>query len=304
MKLLVAKEFLKNLSPQFVRNIAKEGLKNCRKIRNTITFDLFGKSLQENDIVDCLARVGVKEGDVVLVHSSLSRLGYVEGGAETVVSALLKAVGMKGTIGAPTFWGNTVQYLEGAQTFDVRSSPSILGIISETIRKHPDARRSLHPTHSAAFIGPRAEYLVKNHHLDDTPVGPNSPYMKLVNLEGKILMLGVSLEHLTNFNTIEETIPDFPVKVFLDDPLTFKVTDQRGRQLQVTTYCRCPEVGKKRQSNKMEPLLINRGVLRKEKLGHGDIRILNAKLLHEVLLDLYDRGITQYSSRALRSGCS
>jgi len=298
------KEYLKNLSPQFVRNIAREGLKNYRKLRNIIAFDLFGKSLQENDILDCLKTLGVNEGDVVLVHSSLSRLGYVQGGAETVVSALLKAVGINGTIGAPTFWGNTVQYLEGARTFDVRSSPSILGIISETIRKHPEAKRSLHPTHSAAFTGPSAEYLVKNHHLDNTPVGPNSPYMKLVNLEGKILMLGVSLEHLTNFNTIEETIPDFPVKVFLDDPLTFKVIDQQGMQSEVTTYCRCPEVGKKRQSNKMEPLLIKRGVLRKKKLGHGDIRILNAKLLHEALLDLYDKGITQHCPGAPRSGCS
>jgi aminoglycoside 3-N-acetyltransferase len=234
MNLLIIKEYLKNLSPQFVRNIVKEGLKNYRKLRNKMAFDLRGKSLQENDISYCLKTLGVKEGDDVLVHSSLSRLGYVQGGAETVVSALLRSVGTNGTLGAPTFWGNTVQYLKGARTFDVRNSPSILGIISETIRKYPGAKRSLHPTHSAAFIGTNADYLVKDHHLDNTPVGPNSPYMKLVNLEGKILMLGVSLEHLTNFNTIEETIPNFPIKVFLDDPLTFKVIDQQGMQMEVT----------------------------------------------------------------------
>jgi len=256
MNLLIMKENFKNISPKVVRKLAREGLKVYRDVKNTIAYKFSGNKLYENHITTALRNIEIREGDVVLVHSSLSRLGYVEGGANTVLSGLLKVVGSTGTVGAPTFWGNTSKYVKGARTFDVNNSPSILGTISETIRKHPEAKRSLHPTHSASFIGPLADYLAKDHHLDNTPVGPNSPYMKLVRSNGKILLLGVTLEYLTNFHTIEDITPDIPVKVYLDNPLIFKVLDQKGQELGITTCCQCPEAGKKRQCIKMESYLV------------------------------------------------
>lgn len=296
MSLLTIKEDLKDISPRFVKKSVKASLKTYRKLRNRFQCLLVQRNLTEKDIVGCLKDVGIQEGDVVLVHSSLTRLGIVTGGAQTVVTALLKTVGSLGTIGAPTFWGNTGIYLQGNRTFNVSTSPSILGIISETIRKNPRARRSLHPTHSAAFIGPQAEFLTENHHLDNTPVGgPNSPYMKLIGLNAKILLLGVTLEYLTSFHTIEDLFPDFPYQVYLKEPLVFDVIDKEGQKISVSTYCHDPAMGRQAKGIKMGRYLRENGVVAESQLGNALVMVLQTRLLHETLLALYGKGITMYS---------
>lgn len=295
MNILVWKETLKNMAPKRVRKILRAVLKQYRDVRNVVERGLANRSITTQDIVETVRALGIQEGDTILVHSSLSRLGPVEGGAEAVVAGLLRAVGKSGTIGAPTFWGNTLKYLEGPRRFDVRETPSILGAITEVIRKHPDARRSLHPTHSAAFIGFNAEYLTAEHHKDCTPVGPNSPYFRLISLGGKILLLGVTLEYMTNFHTIEDIVDDFPEKVYLDEKLTFNVIDENGVTMRITTFCHCPKAGDKRQCMKMEPFLKEYGVLRTGRLGHGEAVVVDAQLLHNALLDLFSKGVTMYN---------
>ena len=289
------REQLKNIAPIFIRKLARGGLKKYRKMRNTMDRRLRSEALMQNDILQSLENGGIRQGDVLLVHSSLSRLGYVKGGATTVVAALLSGVGPTGTIGAPTFWGDTTIYQGGNRVFDVKNSPTILGSIAEAIRIHPSAKRSMHPTHSAAFIGPMADYLTKDHHLDNTPVGPGSPYMKLTHVGGRILLLGVTLEYLTNFHTIEDVIPDFPVKVYLAQPLTFKVIDPEGNEFEVSTFCHCPEVSKTRQTLKMEPYLRENNVFNEFPVGRALVKLIEAKKLHDTLLSLYERGITMYN---------
>src|SRR5438034_1294756 len=99
--------------------------------------------------------LGLAPGDTVFVHSSLSRIRHVLGGAGAVVAALLDAVGPKGTIAAPTipYRGSMRAYLESAPLFDLRETPSAMGAISEAIRRHPRAVRSREPTHPVAAIG-------------------------------------------------------------------------------------------------------------------------------------------------------
>ncbi len=295
MKLREIKEDLKDISPIFVRKFIKQGLKTYRKKRNRFAFKIAGKKVTEDDLFECFRKLGIKNGDIVLIHSSLSRLGYVEGGAVAIIEALQRAVGSKGTIGAPTFWGHTTLYLNGQKTFNANESHSILGAVSENIRKHPDAERSLHPTHSAAFVGPAADYLIKNHHLDNTPVGPNSPYHKLAKIRGKILLLGASLEYLTNFHTIENEYSDFCVPIFLEDPITFKVIDREKNVRNVTTYVYDPESNKKAKGIKMGRYLIENNILKERKVGNTTAKLLDAKLLHQTLIKLFENGITMYN---------
>jgi len=295
MNKALLKEQLKNISPVFIRKMIRETLKKYRKTRNIVDSQIVSKELTVEEIVMRLERGGVKKGDVLLVHSSLSRLGHVRGGATTVVEAMLKAVGPEGTIGAPTFWGNTRIYLKGNRVFDVNNSPTILGKIAEVIRLHPHAKRSMHPTHPAAFIGPLADYLTKDHHLDSVPVGHRSPYQKLTQVNGTILLLGVTVEYLTSFHTIEDVIPNFPVRVYLPEPLTFSVIDPEGNKFEASTFCQCPEAGKLRQTLKMEPYLRENNVFSEFNLGRGIVKLIDAKKLHDTLMDLYERDITMYN---------
>jgi aminoglycoside 3-N-acetyltransferase len=142
------------------------------------------------DIVAGLRSMGVQPGDLILVHSSLSSFGHVEGGAETVINALLDAVSPNGTVMAPTF-------NHGAEAvFDPVQSPSYNGAISEAFRKRAPAVRSVHPTHAYAAIGPLASELCAGH-LEAGTFGMESPLGKLARRGGWIIMLGVGMNRCT-----------------------------------------------------------------------------------------------------------
>lgn len=154
------------------------------------------------DIVQGLSSVGVRSGDVVFVHSSLSSFGYVEDGADTVIDALLEAVDATGTVAVPTFtWGDF--HDKTGVTFDMRSTPSETGRITEVFRRRPAAIRSAHICHSVAAIGPHAPALTR-----DTPsvFGPEGPFATLIELNAWNLFLGVSFGCCTALHAVEETM--------------------------------------------------------------------------------------------------
>jgi aminoglycoside 3-N-acetyltransferase len=151
-----------------------------------------------------LSGLGVRQGGVLLVHSSLSALGHVPGGAETVIRGLLQALGPEGTLLLPTL---TYEHVTPKHPiFDVRRTPSNVGIIPETFRLRPGSMRSIHPTHSVAAVGPLARELLADHVLDTTPCGDNSPFHRLPHVHGQILMLGCGLRPNTSMHAIEEVI--------------------------------------------------------------------------------------------------
>jgi aminoglycoside 3-N-acetyltransferase len=148
-------------------------------------------SVTQDDIAEALRRLGLVQGDLVQVHSSLSSFGHVEGGADAVVDAVLEAVGPEGTVMVPTFNHGS------EDVFNIRTSPSTNGAITNALRLRPEAHRSLHPTHPTAAIGPLAELLTRDH-LPAGTFGIASPLGKLAAMGGKVLLLGVGM----NTNTM------------------------------------------------------------------------------------------------------
>jgi aminoglycoside 3-N-acetyltransferase len=138
------------------------------------------------DIIAGVRAIGLREGDVAQVHSSLSSFGYVEGGADAVVDALLEVLGPEGTLMMPTF--NHGRF----DVFDIRTTPSVNGAITEALRKRPEARRSMHPTHAYAAIGRHAEHLTSEH-LELLTFDERSPLGKLSDMGGCVLLLGVGM---------------------------------------------------------------------------------------------------------------
>jgi aminoglycoside 3-N-acetyltransferase len=156
-------------------------------------------------LVADLGALGLTDGDVVLVHSSLSGLGWVEGGAETVVDALLAAVGEAGTVLFPTLTGTEQDGPDHPPVIELAKSPCWTGTIPEAGRKRPEAIRSVHPTHSVAAIGERAEEYTRGHEASRTPCDNHSPYVRLMEEGGKILFLGgVTHESNTTLHALEE----------------------------------------------------------------------------------------------------
>lgn len=145
-------------------------------------------SVTQQEIEQGLRSIGLEEGDIVVVHSSLSSFGHVEGGAEIVVDALLDVIGKYGTLIVPTHTYN-------ADPFDAKTTPSVCGAITEAVRNRPNAVRSQHPTHSMAAIGRYAEELTDCHEYAHA-FGEGSPLYNVLERNGKILLIGVT--HVSN----------------------------------------------------------------------------------------------------------
>ncbi|MHB0999163.1 MAG: AAC(3) family N-acetyltransferase [Armatimonadota bacterium] len=151
--------------------------------------------------ISALKHAGVDAGRSILVHSSFKAMNC-PGTPDDVIDALLETVGPSGTLAVPTHTWDIVNAKQ--PVFDVLLSPSHVGAITNFVRRRPDAVRSLHPTHSVAAIGPRAVELTSAHECHDTPCSRTSPYGRIVDWDGLIIMLGVSLLYNTTFHGVEE----------------------------------------------------------------------------------------------------
>jgi aminoglycoside 3-N-acetyltransferase len=226
----------------------------------------------KEDIVTGLNNLGLKAGDTALVHSSLSRFGLVTGGVDTVIDALLQAVAPDGTVMVPTLTGSEKLCVENPPVFDVKESPCWTGKIPETFRKRIAAVRSLHPTHSVSAIGSKAKYFTSGHETSITPCGLNSPYHKLAISNGYVLMLGVDLECCTLFHTAEE-LADVDYVNQKDFVLAaVKGYDGTERKLKLKIH----KYGDERNFQKMENIFIEKGILKKGKIGNAEIRLIKA----------------------------
>lgn len=178
------------------------------------------------DLVRDLKKMGVNPGDLLFVHSSLKSLGFVEGGPETVISALLEAVGAEGTVMLPTYYMPGGGILSTCQIpnyeFDPRVHGSNMGALPDAFLKFPDVHRSIHPTHSVSAIGKHAKYLTEAHHLAPSVFGEGSPWERCWKLNGKIFGLGISMGPVTFYHLLEDRIGDaFPLPVRM--PKVFKM---------------------------------------------------------------------------------
>jgi len=223
------------------------------------------------DIVDGLRALGLRVGNTALVHSSLSSLGYVEGGADAVIDALLEVVGLEGTILVPTLTGSEALSADRPPIYDPARTPCWTGLVPETFRQRPEAVRSLHPTHSVAAIGARAQDLTSGHEYSITPCGPDSPYGRLVALKGCILFLGVTHHCNTTLHHVEEIV-GVPYHM---QPGLVAARVRRGNAVEVI-HVMIHRYGARRDFERLEPLFRERGIQCDGMVGQAHVRLIDA----------------------------
>jgi aminoglycoside 3-N-acetyltransferase len=188
-------------------------------------------ALTRRSLAVTFSGLGLGAGDVVLVHASLSSLGFVVGGAVAVVQALLDTVGTAGTVVVPTFtagncdpsrwtltrgrgvrpdWWPAVR--EHLPPFDPRVTPSEnMGAVAETVRTWPGSVRSSHPQTSFAAVGPVATSLMSGH-PPECHLGPGTPLARLTAQRAKVLLLGVPYAVCSAFHLAEYQQPAPPTR--------------------------------------------------------------------------------------------
>ena len=128
------------------------------------------------------------------------------------------------------FTGSAVEYARSHQIFDVLRTPSRMGLLTELFRRSPGVVRSVHPTHPVAVLGRPANDIVYEHYRSVTPCGVASPFGRLHERQGKILLLGTDISVLTFYHTVEELLEDsFPVSPFTKEVFHLYSKDDAGQ---------------------------------------------------------------------------
>jgi aminoglycoside 3-N-acetyltransferase len=226
----------------------------------------------------------------------------VNGGPDTVIDALLETVGPGGTLVFPTFTlvpGMKETLDSDSFVFDPQTSPSTVGKITEVFRMRPGARRSEHPTHSVAALGPLAGTITESHLEQGNNFGEGTPFARMLEHDVKVLGLGVNFSFITYYHVYEDfNLDKFP-GVYL--PQKFKSRIKRGDEIvEVWVKCHSPEFHKRRIDKTPEiesyfaSFYKSEGVAHVGKVGNSTSWWIRASDVMRCLETLYERGVTIY----------
>lgn len=214
--------------------------------------------LTRNEISTELTALGLCRGDIVLLHSSLSSLGFVDGGADALIDAFLSVLGPEGTLVVPTF---------GA-----------LGIVTERLRVRPEAVESCHPKARVAALGKDARELCADHWKADTAHGHGTPYTRIAEKGGYVCLLGVDQDRNTTLHTVEALL-ELP---YLNT--TPEVTFETPEGTVTRSWKYFP--GPHRDFIGLDRALRESGKLRTRRIGNAVVRLIRGRDLIEIARDI------------------
>ena len=224
-----------------------------------------GRMISKARLVADLRAIGLRRGMMVMVHSSLSKIGPVAGGPETVVEALLTAIGRTGTLVMPSFNHHE------AYVYNPLTTPTKNGAIPDAMWRRPDAVRSLQPSHPVAAIGPDAAALCAGH-LEAGIWGADSPIGRLIRRGGYVLSIGVTQASSTAYHVAEVSMEGGCLAAFAR-PERVVTADGTVREVLGSAWrdggCPVPPA-------KLDAALDRRGLRRHGKIGGADSTLVKA----------------------------
>jgi len=234
-----------------------------------------------DELISNFKKLGVVKGDVLLVHSSYKSFGGVEGGPQTVINALKSILTEDGTLIVPTF---NYDFCQG-KSYDVKTTPSKMGIITEIVRADPNSKRTLDPVFSFAILGKHRDYLTNLE--NDHSFGANSVFEKLRELDAKIMIIGLAYnESVTFFHHIEETQRcDYRYfKEFRGKIIDYENTE---RDCKITLFVRDIERGVQNSVDTMGLIMEQENIVKKKIIiGKSEIKLMKAN-------DVYKRTVAE-----------
>lgn len=239
--------------------------------------------IRKQDMVAQLEQLGIQKGMLLLVSADTSLMGYLLGGCQALIEALMEVVGFEGTIVMPCFTPQLLdpackdsalkrQYWaearEGAYPFDKKlSEPYGSDPLVYQFLRNDAVARSYHPLYSFAAWGKYAKLICDKHPLHFA-LGKDSPLGKIVELNGYCLMLGCGYEGCTMFQMARYNGELFPVRI-VSAPITTNNETQWKNMLDV-------ELSTKHFSEIGE-VLEDKHVVKTGYLGNGRCQLCSAR---------------------------
>ncbi len=234
--------------------------------------------IDKEDIKRDLKKLGIKPGDKIMVHSSLSSIGHVKGGPGTVCRALMETVTDKGVLMMPSFNHDKPFRKGGPGYYSPLETPTSNGTIPQRFWQMKNVFRSLNPTHPFAVWGKDAESYVKNHHKVIT-MGKGSPMHLLEQKGGKVILVNVTgantfhhvVEMTNNVPCLGKRTEEYPVKL------------PSGKMIKLRTWGwrngPCPV----NDSEAYIPVMKKKGLIKQGKIGNAKTLVFKMKDSRQVI---------------------
>jgi aminoglycoside 3-N-acetyltransferase len=279
--------------PSAVKRLVREQIKVAWRAYVRTLYSFNGQDFRR-----ALKRVGVRPGDVLMVHSSFDRFEGFLGTPTEAIQILQESVSPDGTVMMPTmpFSGSAHDWVQSGRIMDVRRTPSRMGLLTELFRRSQGVVRTVHPTHPVAIWGAKALELSRDAHQSTTPCGRPSPFARLLEVGGKSLLLGTNIEALTFFHSVEEILePDMPFSPFTNETFDLQTRDDQGSMVLSRLRLFDRHYSSCRRVAILVPELKRRGEWHEVRIGRLSILLLSAAGVLGACRSLASRGVYCYS---------
>jgi aminoglycoside 3-N-acetyltransferase len=240
-----------------------------------------------------LRSLGVSPGDTIMVHSSFSGQDGFRGTVDNLIDVLIEAVGPEGNLMMVSlpYRSASADYLARIKKFDVRNTPSMMGLVSEFFRRRGDVVRSLSPSHPVLARGAKARWLIADHSSCLFPCGPGTPFDKLAQLDGIAIFFNVSLSTFTFFHYLEHLVaPNLPFALYSSELYQIPVVDERGETRTVATYAFSRDAIRRRRDYILHQALRKRGALAEGRIGNSRIMAVRVRAAVDCVLEMAREG--------------
>lgn len=229
------KFFLKKI---FSSNFRSKLKKLHRKLKN----NLFKRNKTKTSIQEIknflIKKLGISSGDNLIISSSFGNLNAIFSPHELII-LLQELVGNEGNLVMPFYPpGNSYEWAESGQTFDMRNTRSSMGIVTQVFSEMPNVYKSKHPTKAVVAWGKNAQEITADHENSTTPFFWDSPYGWLIKHNSK--SLGLGLKNIPIFHAIEDIILNKKLSLYQEKKKRLRIIDYKNTLSEINVFVHDP----------------------------------------------------------------
>lgn len=271
-----------------------------KKQKKKIFQRIYTKKYTVNDLVEKMKMMGMNNGAVVFIHSSMTEFYNLIGSPAELISRIIETIGDEGTLLMPAYPKfkevlKKENQIDGVD-FDVLKTPSGAGYLTEVFRKYPGVKRSINQQHSVCAYGRLANYFVSEHHFSETPWDEKSPYYKMTLTNTMVFALGLPYYFFPTIHHCTESLLWKKYKyfnLFFNKKITYSYRDESGT-IAVHELI-CSNIPRKKNKRKLIKRYFEPFKYHCCRLSNLRIEMIYAKYTLNLLLELAEKGITMYS---------